>query len=189
MKMHENKLKRFGVYGKIADVLFIIIVVGGALLTLAGLAGAIYINVTDFDLMETTNFILTNELPGAELILPDDIEISYSVIYMIVVSMALSIALAAFAVKSIAIMFNNTVKEGTPFNKKSVRCMKAVGSAFIIYTGVVFVMSIITGAVAPVPKFDMTINGRSIIIGLLVLAFGEMFEFGMDLQEDNESIL
>ena len=189
MKMHEKKLKRFSDYGKIANVLFIIIIVGGALLTLAGAIGAIYLNVSDFDLEKAANFIFENELPGVRLLLEDSINISYSVVYILLINMVLSIVLAAVAVKSVSIMFKHTVTEGTPFNQKSVRYIKVVGNTFIIYALAVCLLGIMTGLFSPNPSWNVSIKIGYVLIGLLILALGEMFEFGKDLQEDNESIL
>ena len=92
--MRKN-LKDLATYGKIANVLFIIIIVGGALLALAGTIGAIYLNVSDFDLEKAANFIFENELPGVRLLLEDSINISYSVVYILLINMVLSIVLAA----------------------------------------------------------------------------------------------
>ncbi len=189
MKMQEKKLKRFDVYAKIANVLFIIAVVGGALLIAAGIGGAVFLNVTDFDLAKAANFIFDNELPGAKLILPDDFQISFGVVSVIILNMTVALAMTAFVIKSVALMFKNTVTQGTPFNPKSVRNIKNIGWAFLIYVGTEFVLSIATGMMSSLGNFNMRIDGRSFLIGLLIISLGEMFEFGKNLQEDNESIL
>ena len=189
MKMHDKKLKLFSIYGKIADVLFILVVVLGSLATLAGIGAAIYLNSTNFDLAEVANFIFKNEIPGASLVLPENIEISYSAIYVVVINMILSFALAAYGIKAVAKMFNGTVSEQTPFTENTVHCIKGIGAAFLIYSGTLCILSLIAGLLAPNPSWSVTLNGGFILIGILVLALGEMFSFGASLQEDSESIL
>jgi hypothetical protein len=189
MEMTENKLKRFGAYGKVANVFFILTIVFGALLTLIGLALAIYINVEGFDLTEAINFIFENELPGSKLIMADSLEISYAVAYILVVNMAVMFATVAYVFKSVSNMFKHTVAMRTPFNQNTVRYVKNIGAVILIYVGVVFVISIISSLVSPFTGINMNIEWGLILIGLLVSAFGEMFEFGMNLQQDNESIV
>ena len=188
MKMQERKLKKFTVYSKIANVLFILIVVFGSIITAAALGGAIFLAATD-SLTDVTSFITQNILPSAGLILPEGIPVSYGVIFVMIIQLASVIVLTAYIFKSVALIFRNTTEDKTPFTAKTVRFVKGIGIAFLIYAGIILVLSIISGAIAPEPAFNTTINGRMILVGLLVLLIGEIFEFGTNLQQDSESIV
>lgn len=189
MKMQERKLKKFAVYSKIANVLFVLVVVFGSIFIAAAIGASIYLKASGTDLADVVNLISRNALPTANLILPEGITISLSIIAAMIIHLASGIALTAYIIKSVSLIFQNTTKDQTPFTLKTVRYVKSIGIAFLIYAGIVFIMSIITGYIAPNPSFNMTINGRSILIGLLVFLIGEIFEFGMGLQQDSESIV
>jgi len=192
MKMQEKKLKKFNIYSKLANILFVLAIVFGSILVIVALGGTIYLKVTDFNITELVNYISLNTMPDVGLLLPEGFEISFSLIFIIIVHLAISIALGAYIIKLVSNMFKNTVSDQTPFTKKTVRCIKNMGIAFLIYAGVLFILSIVMGYVTPHPEsmsFNVTIDGRTILLGFLLLSLGEIFEFGHSLQKDTESIV
>ena len=192
MRMHEKKLRKFNLYGKIANVLFVLIVVFGSILVAAALGGAIYLTATDFDFAKIVNFISINTVPDLGLLLPEGITLAFSTLLIIIIHLALGIAIAAYITKSVSNIFRNTVKDQTPFTEKTVRCLKSIGVAFLVYAGILFVLSMLVGVVTPhlePSTFNVSIDGQTILLGLLILSLGEIFEFGMNLQQDTESIV
>ena len=192
MKMQEKKLKKFNIYSKLANILFVLAIVFGSILVIVALGGTIYLKATDFNIAELVNYISLNTMPDVGLLLPEGFEISFSLIFIIIVYLAISIALAAYIIKLVANMFRNTVSDQTPFTKKTVRSIKNMGIAFLVYAGVIFILSIVVGYVTPHPEsmsFNVTIDGRTILLGFLLLSLGEIFEFGHSLQKDTESIV
>jgi len=191
MKMQENKLKKFNVYSKIANVLFIITLIFGSLAVLVSLGVGAYLTSIDFDFAGLANKLITEMAPELGFKLPD-IAIPFSVIFMIIINMGLSFALSAYILKAIANLFKNIVVSETPFISKVSHGLKNIGIALFIYAGILFLLSILSGTVIPHPAqmtFDVNINGSSILFGLLLLALGEIFEYGVSLQQDSESIV
>ncbi len=80
MKMNEKKLKRFGIYGKIANVLFILTIVIGTLSILVALIAGITLYTTQYDLTEAVNFLLDAQLPGSNIIMPNGFTITIGII-------------------------------------------------------------------------------------------------------------
>ena len=191
MKMQENKLKKFNVYSKIANVLFIITLIFGSLAVLVSLGVGAYLTSIDFDFAGLANKLITEMAPELGFKLPD-IAIPFSVIFMIIINMGLSFALSAYILKAIANLFKNIVVSETPFISKVSHGLKNIGIALFIYAGILFLLSILSGTVIPHPAqmtFDVNINGSSILFGLLLLALGEIFEYGVSLQQASESIV
>ena len=192
MKMQEKKLKKFSTYSKIANVFFIIVLVFSSLGLLVGLGVTTFLASTGYSITELINKFSVMALPNADLILPANVKISYGVIYLIIINTAAGAALTVYIIKSVANMFRYTAVDQTPFTEKTVKCVKSIGIAFLAYAAFVFVVSIIAGFAVPHMQemsFNVTINGRSILLGLLLLSLGEIFEFGMSLQHDSESIV
>lgn len=189
MKMNEKKLKRFGIYGKVANVLFILTIVFGVLSILVALVAGISLYTSQFDLTDVVNFLLDTQLPGSKIIMPNGFTITLGIIITLTINVALGFALSAYVLKNVANMFKMTVKSQTPFSQGTVKCIKSIGFAFLIYTGILLLMSIINSLVVSGLGLNMDIDWGLALIGLLVLALGEMFDFGLSLQQDSESIL
>jgi len=192
MKMQEKKLKRFNVYSKIANGLFIFTLIAGSLLFLVLLGAAIYLAASGYDLIGLVDEILYKLAPEIMLSFPDGFHIPYAMLFVVIFQIALAIALTAYIVKSIANMFKNIAKNKTPFNPRTLKSLKSMGIALLVYAGILFVISILSGTVIPHPAamtFNTNIDYTSIFFGILILALAEIFEFGMNLQQDNESIV
>ena len=192
MKMQDNKLKRFSIYGKIANTLFIIILALGVLALLVTLGTTFYLKSINYNLADAANNLSIVAFPDLEFSLPEDIYISPDLLFYFIILTALSLALTCYLIKSVANMFNNVVKDKTPFTQTLVKALKNMGIAMFIYVGVVFLVNLLSGTVIPHPfnmKFDITIDFKTILFGLLIYTLGEIFEFGMSLQQDSESIV
>lgn len=192
MKMHEKKLKKFNIYKKIANVLFVVVVVLGALLITAGIGVGVYLASVDYDLVALANKILLEAVPEATMALPTDMEISVGLVFMVVLYAALGMALMAYIIKAVANMFGNIVETRTPFTESTVRSLKSMGIALLVYAGILFVLGIVSGMLIPYPanmNVDFDINGSSIFFGILLLSLSEIFNFGLSLQQDSESIV
>lgn len=192
MKMQEKKLKRFNVYSKIANGLFIFTIIAGSLIFLALLGAGIYLTAVDYDLVGLIDEILCNLAPDVILAFPEGYYIPHAMLFVAIVQIGLAIALTAYIIKSIANLFKNIVNNQTPFNSNTVRSLKSMGIALLVYAGILLVISILSGTVIPHPAnmtFNTNIDYTSIFFGILILALGEIFEFGMSLQQDNESIV
>ena len=189
MKINEKILMRFGIYGMIAYVLFILTIVFGVLSILVALIASITLYTSQFDLTEIVNFLLDAQLPGSKIMMPNGFTITPGIIITLTINLALGFALSAYVLKNVATMFKMTVKLQTPFSQGAVKCIKSIGFAFLIYTGIILLMSLINSLVVSGLGFSMDVDWGLALIGLLVLALGEMFDFGSSLQQDSESIL
>lgn len=192
MKMQEKKLKRFNVYSKIASGLFIFTLIAGSILLLALLGAGIYLTASEYNLLTLADNIISNAAPEIIIDFPDDFHIPYAMLFVLITRIGVSIALTAYIVKSIANMFKNIVNNKTPFNPSTAKALKSVGIALLIYAGILFIISILSGTIIPHPAsmtFNSNIDYTSIFFGILILALAEIFEFGMNLQQDNESIV
>jgi len=192
MKMHEKKLNRFKVYKNIANVLFILTVILGGLFMLAAVFTATVLSVAGYDIVDIVQKILAEVQPEVLPMIPEGLTIPYGVIFTGILSAGLSIALTAYIFKSVSLMFGRIVEQGTPFTVDMVKGLKNMGIAFFIYTGALFVLSILAGTVINHPEwmnFDINISWSSIMFGLLLFSLGEIFEFGLSLQADSESIV
>ena len=191
MKMHEKKLRKLGIYAKIANVLFILTLVFGALFVLAASGAAAYLASIDFEVTGMANAILTEIAPEIGLSLPS-VVIPYQLVIMIILYIVIGIALTAYIIKAVANMFKNISESQTPFTEHTVKILKSIAYALFIYAGIVFIMSILMGSVVPHPagaNMNITIKGTVIFFGVLMLALSEIFDFGMSLQQDSESIV
>lgn len=192
MKMQEKKLKRFNIYSKIANGLFIFTIIAGSLIFLAFLGAGIYLTVENYDLLRLADEILSNVAPDVVLAFSEDYTIPHAMLFTAIFKIGLAMALSAYIIKSIANMFRNIVNNKTPFNASTVRSLKSMGIALLAYAGILLAVSILSGTVIPHPAqmtFNSNIDYTSIFFGILILALGEIFEFGMSLQQDNESIV
>ncbi|MBN2878607.1 MAG: hypothetical protein JXN65_03160 [Clostridia bacterium] len=192
MKMQEQKLKRFKVYKNISNVLFILTVVMGGLFMLAALFTATVLSAAGYDIVDVAQKILAEVQPEVLPMIPEGLSIPYGVIFTGIISAGLSISLTAYIFKSVSLMFGRIVEQGTPFASNMVKGLKHMGIAFFIYTGLIFVLSILAGTVINHPEwmtFNVNISWSSIMFGLLLFSLGEIFEFGLSLQVDSESIV
>lgn len=192
MKMHEKKIKRFNLYKKIANVLFVLTVIVGSLVLLASLAGGIYLTTTGYNLLGLVDKVISSVAPEVTISLPQGYQIPYIMIFVVIVQIGLSFALTAYIIKSIANLFGNIVSSETPFTQNTVKCIKHLGIALLAYAGILFVISILTGTVITHTtgmNFNANIDSNSIFFGILLLALSEIFSFGMSLQQDSESIV
>lgn len=190
MKMHEKKLRKFNIYKKIANVLFVLTIVLGTLLILVALGATIYLLSTGGDITE----FVAQVAPEAEgrLHIPEDFVMPYGIAYMMMAYIAIATAFIAYLFKAVSKMFGHIVTDETPFTQSVVRTLKSMGIAFFIYAGIMFIMSIVMANVAIPPvnmRFDINIDGKSLLFGVLLLALGEIFEYGLGLQRDSESIV
>lgn len=194
MKMQEKKLKRFNIYSKIANALFIFTLIIGTLIIIALLGAGTYLTVSEYNLIDLFDKIFTNlnMIPDVSVTFPEGFGIPYAMLFVIIFQIALAISLAAYIIKSISNMFKNIVINKTPFNSRTVKSLKGMGIALLMYAGILFVTSILSGTVIPHPAsmtFNSNIDYNSIFFGILIMALAEIFEFGMNLQQDNESIV
>ena len=120
MKMNEKKLKRFGIYGKVANALFILTIVFGIVSILVALIAGITLYTTQFDLTEAVNFILDAQLPGSNTVIPSGFTITLGLLITLTINVALGFALSAYVLKNVANMFKTTVKFQTPFSQGTV---------------------------------------------------------------------
>lgn len=192
MKMQENKLKKFNVYKIIANVLFILTVVFGSLFLIGSIIGAVVLSATGYEVLDIVKAILREVQPNALELIPNDFVIPYGMIITGIISAGFSFALTAYIFKAVSRMFGTIVKQETPFTEGVVRGLKNMGIALFVYTAVIFIMSILAGTVIPHPsgwEVQINISWSSIMFGLLLFSLGEIFEFGLSLQSDSESIV
>ena len=117
MKMHEKKLKKFGVYSTIANVLFILVVVLGSILIVAAVGAVFYLKATDNNMVDVVSFIFKNANLAASLIFPNGIVTSHDIAYIMIIQKTSAIALIAYIIKSVAVIFRNISKNKTPLFK------------------------------------------------------------------------
>lgn len=192
MKMHEKKLKHFKIYSKIANVLFILFIGAGILSTLAGLLVFAYTKIEDANFASLilekilSDSSLAIQIIGAETLIPN------GVIFTIIFFGVFTLFFTALIIKLVGNMFKNIVVTRTPFNDNVVKTLKVMGIAFFVMASITYIFKsvlssnftqeiILTG-------FD-GIDFKNIMFGILLLALGEIFEFGKELQQDSESIL
>lgn len=195
MKMQEKKLKRFRVYEVIANVLFIIILVVGAVGLLAAIAGEIAVSASQLDISGLAQKLITTYVPAIEIPEMPTNAFFHTLIIAAITAAAVGLAFVCYLFKAVSRLFGNIVKTETPFHEKSIRILKSIGISFFVYTAVLFIVNLVFGAVMqgmfPLGgfNFDISIRFSTIIYGLLILALAEIFEFGAGLQQDSESIV
>jgi hypothetical protein len=192
MKMHEKKLKKFKVYKTITNVLFILVLVFGILgLVVAGVTEGVLVSqgVDLATVLKTT----VGQL-GIGYDIPID-TIPYSLISIVIIYASIGIGLVAFLLKTLSKMFGNIVETRTPFHNDNIKRLKSMGIAFFIYSGLLFILNSIAGAVVMniIGGHELTgnisINFASILYGILLMVLAEIFEYGASLQQDSESIV
>ena len=191
MKMQKNKLKRFNIYKKIANVLFVLTIIFGGLGIIISTGGTTYMISKGINIITAIISILPSDIPAVQIIGGADINIPNGIFIMLIIYGIVSLAFIAYIFKSVANIFGNIVKNKTPFNNGIVKALKAMGIAFFVYTFILFVLSIVI-------DYTFMRNGhiglnnldyKNILFGILLLSLGEIFEFGLSLQQDNESIV
>ncbi len=191
MKMHEKKLRKLGIYAKIANVLFILTLVFGGLFVLAATGAGAYLASIDYEVTDMANVILTEIAPEIGLSLPS-VVIPVQLVIMMILYMVIGIALTAYIIKAVANMFKDIAKSQTPFTEHTVKILKSIAYGLFAYALIIFIMSILMGTIVPHPaaaNMNVTIKGTAIFFGVLMLALSEIFDFGMSLQQDSESIV
>ncbi len=195
MKMQERKLKRFRVYEVIANVLFIIILVAGAIGLMAAIIGEVVIATTGLDISGLAEQLITEHIPAIEIPVMPTNAFFHTLIIAAITAGAVGLAFICYLFKSVSRLFGNIVKTETPFHEKSIRILKSIGISFFVYTAVLFFVNLIFSVALagnfPLggSRFDISVRFSTIIYGLLILALAEIFEFGAGLQQDNESIV
>lgn len=189
MKMHEKKLKKFNIYKKIANILFVFTLVFGVILILASTVGQLYLANNDIDItQEATKFLEREALPVRIL---DGFIIPNGFFVLLTVYGIFSLGLMAYLIKAVANLFSSVVENKTPFTHRVVKLLKSMGIAFFVYTLIMFILSGVLSAVlvgtAEIGLSDIEI--KYILLGILLFTLGEIFEFGMGLQHDSESIV
>ncbi|MEX1378232.1 MAG: DUF2975 domain-containing protein [Eubacteriales bacterium] len=192
MKMQEKKLKKFNVYKNITNVLFILTVILGALFLVTSVLATSFLSVSGYDVIDIVRKILTEVNPEALALIPNNFTIPYGLIITGIIAALFSMALTAYIFKAVSIMFGRIVQEETPFTEGVVKGLKHMGIAFFVYTAIIFIIGIIASTATNHPmnmNIDITIKWTYIMFGLLLFSLGEIFEFGMNLQNDSESIV
>ena len=121
--------------------------------------------------------------------------IPYSLISIVIIYASIGIGLVAFLLKTLSKMFGNIVETRTPFHNDNIKRLKSMGIAFFIYSGLLFILNSIAGAVVMniIGGHELTgnisINFASILYGILLMVLAEIFEYGASLQQDSESIV
>ncbi len=194
--MQEKKLKRFKIYSKIANVLFVLTVVFTVLGLLAVIGFTTYLSISDYSTADIVNKISHFAMPNTNLEIPSDSAFSYGILYAAINATASTVAGAAviaYIIKSVANMFKYTAADQTPFTKKTVKCVKGIGIAFFVYTGLLLVVGFVAGFamrhIQDMSTVTFQISWGPIFLGVLLLSLGEIFDFGMSLQQDSESIV
>ena len=193
MKMQEKKLKRFSLYSKIANVLFILFIIAGIFGVLAGLGVFAYTKIENVNF--ATHFLrefLPNKDAGVFIIGGADTIIPNGVLFTMIFFGVFAIAFAAFVIKIVANMFKRIVEAQTPFNVNIVRSLKIVAIAFFAQTGLSFIFSAVmySGIAQAITLVGFSgIDYKSLLFGILIFTLAEIFEFGMGLQHDSESIV
>ncbi len=193
MQMHEKKLKRFNIYSKIANALFILIIIAGVFAILAGLGVFAYTKIEDVNFASfILNEILSESNTAVQIIGGADIVIPNGVIFTMIFFGVFTLAFSAFIIKLLANMFKNIVKTKTPFNNGIVKTLKVMGISFFVMAGIsyLFGTAMSSGFAQAVTLSGFSgIDWKNILFGILLLALGEIFDFGMSLQQDSESIV
>ncbi len=192
MKMQEKKLKRFNVYKVIANILFIFVLVFGIIALLTGLILESVLVAKGTDIASLVQDFGVQFIP--DLNIPAGI-IPHAVIYAMIFHIGLGLALSAYIIKAVANMFKTIVETQTPFHPKAVRLLRSMGIAFFIYTGVIFIISLVVSMITvgvngfAFGDLNLSVKFSTLLYGLLLLALAEIFEFGAGLQQDSESIV
>jgi hypothetical protein len=192
MKMHEKKLKKFKVYKIIANVLFYLVLIAGALGILVALSGVIILMANDINLADG----LRNVLAMLDINIPLPIgNIPYALPFVVIAAIGVGIALSAYLFKTTSRLFGNIVATQTPFHVGTIRRLKNMGIALFIYTGLEALLGAAMGTLTstiltdPSMSANVSIDFASVFFGLLLFALAEIFEYGASLQKDSESII
>ncbi|MFP4015591.1 MAG: DUF2975 domain-containing protein [Halanaerobiales bacterium] len=120
----------------------------------------------------------------------------------ILLAAVLIFALLIYIIKQVKDILRHTIGKGTPFIKENVLRMKSIAYSIFIYAIASFIIEVYFISTVDKGIFN-TINSLEqieisarisiplwpIVVGVLILILSEIFQYGYELQQDNDAIL
>ncbi len=194
MKIEESSLTRLKSYSKFINLFWYIVIVLsvvvllGITLILSGVldASAFSISLEGFGMKAEFDAILANNV----------------LINSILLAALIVMILLVYNFKQVKDILDNIMAEGTPFIKENFLKMKKIAYSIFIYafTTVVlefYLMFSISDKVrdrfADIEHIQLSSKASlplwAIVVGVLILILSEIFQYGYELQKDNDEIL
>jgi len=194
MKIEESSLTRLKSYSKFINLFWYIVIVLsvvvllGITLILSGVldASAFSISLEGFGVKAEFDAILANNV----------------LINSILLAALIVMILLVYNFKQVKDILNNIMEAGTPFIKENVFKMKKIAYSIFIYAVTITILEFylmlsisdeFINRFAGIEHIKFSSKASlpiwAIVVGVLILILSEIFQYGYELQKDNDEIL
>lgn len=187
------------VYNRIIKIIWVLIVVVGSLICLG-----LIVSIVCFALgkLSTDQFHLEFTAPGFKMIVNSKVfgRFLTPALLSIGLNALMLIVLIIYTLSQFRGIFSSFKDNNTPFTKINVDRMKRISYSFFIYSILIYATSIILkllfaksmpiGEISNVLiQFDTSLPLWPLTFGFLILGIAKVFDYGIRLQQDNDSIV
>jgi hypothetical protein len=152
--------------------------------------------------LQSKDFGLEFTVPGLKMKVGSSLlgEFYYPAFMSMMINIVMIWTLLLYSVNQFLKIIKSIKVKGTPFVDSTIKKIKGIAFSFFLYSIVAFIISIILkiffaqdSAVAGLDAIRLQINTEipfwSIVCGIFILVIAEIFNYGLKLQQDNDSII
>lgn len=197
MEMRNDIMVKLGAFEKILKVIWYIMWVIGII--------TIFLFCSDMftkGAVQSKDFGLEFTVPGLKMKVESSLlgVFYYPAFVSMIINIVMIWTLLLYSLNQFLRIIKSIKVEGTPFLKSIIKKIKCIAYSFFLYSIFEFIISIILkifftqdSAVAGLSGIKLQINTElpfwSIVCGIFILAIAEIFNYGLKLQQDNDSII